>query len=154
MPNWIMYVIIALILIVIGVLVLRAMVPRLSPMPSNLGVTEGKLAPCPNTPNCVSTQATGSAFIEPIPFTSSLPEAQQKIVSILQGLPNAEIITNEPTYIHAITKSPTMGYIDDVEFYVDEATSQIEFRSAARLGRDDLSANRKRMEAIRLSFEE
>ncbi|MEM7031384.1 MAG: DUF1499 domain-containing protein [Chloroflexota bacterium] len=47
-----------------------------------------------------------------------------------------------------------MGFIDDVEFYLDEASTQIEFRAAARLGRDDLRANRKRMEMIRQAFEQ
>ena len=35
--------------------------------PSNLGVNEGRLAPCPNSPNCVSTQSTDAKHgIDPI----------------------------------------------------------------------------------------
>jgi len=35
----------------------------------SLGVTEGKLAPCPDSPNCVSTQSQGKRHaMKPLPF--------------------------------------------------------------------------------------
>lgn len=46
-----------------------------------------------------------------------------------------------------------MGFVDDVEFYLDEKDSLIQVRSASRLGESDLGANRKRIEAIRARFQ-
>jgi uncharacterized protein (DUF1499 family) len=42
-----------------------------------------------------------------------------------------------------------MGYVDDVEFYLDPIASVIHVRSASRLGESDLGVNRKRIEAVR-----
>jgi len=39
-----------------------------------------------------------------------------------------------------------------VEFFLDDATQTIHFRSASRLGYSDLGVNRKRMEEIRRRF--
>ena len=41
------------------------------------------------------------------------------------------------------------GFVDDVEFALDQKESLIQVRSASRLGVDDLGANRKRIETIR-----
>ena len=45
-----------------------------------------------------------------------------------------------------------MGFVDDVEFALDEAASAIHLRSASRLGIRDLGVNRARIETIRTQF--
>jgi uncharacterized protein (DUF1499 family) len=45
-----------------------------------------------------------------------------------------------------------MGFVDDVEFYLDETSQVIHVRSASRLGQSDLGVNRQRIEAIRNKF--
>jgi len=45
-----------------------------------------------------------------------------------------------------------MGFRDDVEFWVDRSAGVIHFRSASRLGSEDLGVNRARMETIRARF--
>ncbi len=45
-----------------------------------------------------------------------------------------------------------MGFVDDVEFYLDRNTNVIQIRSASRLGRSDLGVNRQRIETIRAKF--
>lgn len=47
-----------------------------------------------------------------------------------------------------------MRFIDDVEFYVDDAQHLIHYRSASRLGRKDFGANGKRMEQIIAKYNE
>ena len=86
-------------------------------------------------------------------FTGPPAEAQARLLQILAEIPRLEIITNQPAYVHAITRSPTMGFIDDVEFVINEEVGQIDFRAAARLGYSDMDANRKRLEVIRAAFE-
>jgi uncharacterized protein (DUF1499 family) len=47
----------------------------------------------------------------------------------------------------------SLGFVDDVEFYVDGSQKVIHLRSASRVGYWDLGVNRKRMESIRTEFE-
>ena len=132
----------------------RNWVERASPMPDDLGVTDGKLKMCPDSPNCVSTYDTDEEHgIAPIGFEGTAEEAREKLIKVLNGMDRVKIITNEVGYIHAEFRSPRMGFIDDVEFQFGEGVEGIQMRSAARLGHDDLDANRKRMEGIRRRFE-
>jgi uncharacterized protein (DUF1499 family) len=126
------------------------LIPVASPRPDNLGLQNGRLAPCPDSPNCVSTQAERSLhLIEPILYEAETAVVHQRLLRILDEMPRSTIIRTEPTYIHAEFRSPTWGFIDDVEFYFDEANRLIHFRSAARLGYGDRGVNRARMEEIR-----
>ena len=45
-----------------------------------------------------------------------------------------------------------MGFVDDVEFYLDLQANVIQVRSASRLGQSDLGVNRQRIETIRAKF--
>jgi uncharacterized protein (DUF1499 family) len=135
--------------------VLRWLVQRASPMPDNLGAENGRLAPCPQSPNCVSTQAPDEEqehSIAPIAYEEEASTAHASILAILQADAQFTLITNTPNYIHAEAKSNLWQFIDDVEFFFDEADSLIHFRSASRLGYGDGGANRQRMEAIRAEF--
>ena len=61
----------------VAVIVLLAILARVVKRPANLGVRAGKLAPCPNSPNCVSTQSEDPRHqIEPIAYTASTAEAK------------------------------------------------------------------------------
>lgn len=121
--------------------------------PNNLGVSEGLLAACPDSPNCVSSQSPSNDeqhYIEPLPYTSaSSQEAISQLKTIIQGLERAAIITEQGNYLYAEFTSKLMGFVDDVEFYVDEGQKVIHVRSASRLGKSDLGVNRKRVEEIR-----
>lgn len=124
-------------------------------MPDNLGVDNGRLAACPSSPNCVSTQAEDAEHqMAPLVYEGSMEEAQARILSILQSMERVMIIKNESGYIHAEARSRTFGFVDDVEFYFDESASVIHFRSASRLGQGDGGVNRSRMQRIVSAFEE
>lgn len=123
--------------------------------PTTLGVKDGKLSACPSSPNCVSSQAPdGDAEhkIAPIPYTSSPEEALAAIKSIVQGMDRTAIITETEDYLYAEFTSALMGFVDDVEFFVDPTAQVIQVRSASRLGQSDLGVNRKRIEDIRAQF--
>jgi uncharacterized protein (DUF1499 family) len=118
--------------------------------PTNLGVKDGKLAACPDSPNCVSSQAAASDAehsIAAIAFTSSPTDAIAKLKTVIAGMDNAAIITEDGNYLYAEFTSGLMGFVDDVEFVVEDGAIQV--RSASRLGKSDLGVNRKRIEAIR-----
>ncbi|MBE9000442.1 DUF1499 domain-containing protein [Nostoc sp. LEGE 12447] len=125
--------------------------------PNNLGVSNGKLASCPNSPNCVSSQSADAVHkIAPLTFTSSPQEAMPaagfayaNLKEIIQSLPRTKIITESQDYLYAEFKSALLGFVDDVEFYLDRNANAIQVRSASRLGQSDLGVNRQRIETIR-----
>ncbi len=125
-------------------------------MPGNLGVDRGRLALCPDSPNCVSSQSDPSDrrhYIEPLRYRGTRAAAKERLVGILSGQKRVRIVANRDDYLHAEFKSAVMGFVDDVEFYFpDEPVIQV--RSAARLGYSDFGVNRKRIERIRAAFQD
>ena|SRR5581483_6285165 len=121
--------------------------------PGNLGVTNGRLAPCPDTPNCVCTESTDQQHaIEPMHYTTNAGQAMANLKAVISSFPRTKIVTTTDSYLHAEFTSAVFRYVDDVEFLVDEGTKTIHFRSAARAGRSDFGVNRGRMESIRKAF--
>ena len=114
-----------------------------------IGIVNGKLHPCPKSPNCVSTQAIDEKQkMEPINYSGDLEDAKAKIISIINSLKRSKIITNEENYIHIEFRTATFRFVDDVEFLFDDKEKIIHFRSRARMGYSDMGVNRKRMEEI------
>jgi uncharacterized protein (DUF1499 family) len=145
---------IALVVAMLLWLALRGLVALISKRPPNLGVKDGRLAPCPAMPNCVSTQGEDERHrIDPIPYETSTGEARDRIVRILRSMPRTRIITDMPTYVYAEVRTAFLGHVDDVEFTFDENAGVIHFRSGSRLPYWDQGVNRRRMEAIRAAFE-
>ena len=119
--------------------------------PTNLGVNGGKLIACPNTPNCVSSQAdsSDSHYIIPYKYTTDLSVAYAQLKAAVEKQDRVTIISTADNYLNAEFKSRLMGFVDDVEFYFDDMSKTVHIRSASRLGKGDLNVNRKRMESIR-----
>jgi len=123
--------------------------------PDNLGVKDGRLAPCPKSPNCVVSQGNEDAehAIAPLNYTGDAAAAMAALRQVLESQEGSEIIQQTDTYLYAEFTSRLMGFVDDVEFYLDPAEpGTIQVRSASRLGESDLGVNRKRVEKIRTEF--
>jgi len=116
--------------------------------PDDLGVKNGRFAPCKPTPNCVSSQADPADkehYIAPIAFAGTMYELRYAVESMTR----ASVIREEGNYLYAEYKSALMGYVDDVELLLDEKAALVHVRSASRLGRSDFGVNRKRIEELR-----
>lgn len=128
--------------------------------PTDLGVNNGRLKPPSLTPNSVSSQADLypdhpqhlAAKIAPLALRGDGPATLAKIKAIVEVMAGAKIVKSEPDYLVAQFTTPLMKYVDDVEFWVDPAAQVIQVRSASRLGKGDLGANRKRVEAVRTAL--
>jgi uncharacterized protein (DUF1499 family) len=118
--------------------------------PKELGLVNGVLRPCPDTPNCVSSEAgtQESHRIAPLEAVNGRYE-MGRLSAILKRWPNTVVVTDSGTYIHAEFTTKLMRFVDDVEFRYDAAAEVVHVRSASRIGRSDLGANRKRIEALR-----
>jgi uncharacterized protein (DUF1499 family) len=120
--------------------------------PSNLGVKDNRLSPCPSSPNCVSSQSDDEKHkIDPIRFTSTPAEAMDKLKKVVQGMERTKGVRETQDYLHVEFRT-LLGFVDDVEFYLDGSQKVIHLRSASRVGYWDLGVNRRRMESIRTEF--
>lgn len=123
--------------------------------PGNVAEGHGKLAPCPETPNCVFTQASDNTHkIEPLSYSTDTKTAMIKLVESIRSMKGAEIVAQTENYLYAEFTSGFWKFVDDVEFSFDEENKLIHFRSASRLGKSDFGVNRNRMEEIRARFVE
>ena len=121
--------------------------------PDNLGVNEGHLANCPATPNCVVSQgADADHAIPPIFYEGDRAIARKNLIDILGVVPRTQIMEQTDDYVLAQSESRLMGFVDDTEFYFPADESVIQVRAAARMGESDLGVNRRRIEQIRLAF--
>jgi len=117
------------------------------------GETNDRLSPCPKSPNCVSSRSEDkSHYVEPLSYEVSQKEAREKLISIINSMKRAEIVTAETNYIHATFKSALFRFVDDVEFSFDDQRKVIDVRSASRTGYSDFGVNLKRVEEIRRRF--
>lgn len=108
-----------------------------------------ELAPCPATPNCVSTRhALADRRLPPLPIATSAGEAMDRVERIVRASRGARVVVREPGYLRAEFRSLVFRFVDDVEFLADEGAGVIHFRSASRVGRGDFGANRRRMRRI------
>jgi uncharacterized protein (DUF1499 family) len=112
-----------------------------------------QLSACPDTPNCTSSQAPGTAhFIAPIPYSGSPDSALQRLRTVLATLPRMTITAEQGTYLHAEVRSRLFHFVDDIEFLLDTEQQLIHVRSASRTGYSDFGVNRRRVERIRTAF--
>jgi uncharacterized protein (DUF1499 family) len=118
--------------------------------PANLGVTPSGLAPCPSSPNCVSSEATDAAHhVAPFALAVSAPDGWQAARVAIAALPRTRIVTATSDYLHAECSSAVFGFVDDLEVHLRPAQGVIAVRSASRIGYGDLGVNRRRVERIR-----
>jgi uncharacterized protein (DUF1499 family) len=114
----------------------------------------GELATCPDRPNCVSSLSDDKEhFIAPLTYDGSMAEAAARLLSVLEQMKRAKIVSRTDTTIHAEFTSTVLGFVDDVDFRFDTVDRRIDLRSASRVGYTDFGANRRRIEEIRQRFQ-
>ncbi len=124
--------------------------------PTNVGKpATGRLVPCPDSPNCVNSQAPASDTehaIAPLTYSGTADAAKARLREVIVSLPRTKIVADEGNYLRAEFTSLIFRFVDDVEFVFDDEGKTIQFRSASRVGKGDMGVNRKRMEEIRTKF--
>ena len=153
--KWILIVLAAIIVggglfITFGLYRISQRQPETSEIP--LGLKDGRLSACPETPNCVATQADPedeTHYVEPIPFSGSGENLLGYLAEWISRQPRAEVVTRRDGYLRAVFSSRLFGFKDDVEVYVPEGRSVVHLRSASRVGKSDMGVNKARYQAIR-----
>ena len=130
---------------------LLALLPFLSACagepPQDIGVRDGRLIACPESPNCVSSYESSEEHA-----IAALDGNLNQVQQILVAMDGANIVEQSNNYLYAEFTSSLMGYVDDAEFLYDAASNTTQVRSASRVGYSDMGANRSRVEAIRMQL--
>ena len=117
-------------------------------------MTARSLAPCPSSPNCVSTQATDEGHaIAPYRYRKSRAEAKEALKAAIATIPRTKLVEEDDAYLHYEFTSLLLRFVDDVEFLFDDESKTLHFRSASRVGYGDFGVNRRRMEELRSLIE-
>lgn len=112
--------------------------------PDDLGVKNGRLAPCKRSPNCVSSQANP---VDLEHYVAPLHGSMDQVRKAVEAFPRTTIIEARDDYLYAEFRTRLLRYVDDVEFYFDGRVVHV--RSCSRLGRRDFGVNRQRVERLR-----
>lgn len=143
------YGILGVVLAILLYLVILSVLSRTAP---EVGLADGVLLPCPDSSNCVSSLDTDKgAYIEPLVFEGS-PDAAWLAVKDAIQKHGGRIEKENNNYMWTTFRTRIFRFVDDVEVLKDSEMNKIYFRSASRVGRSDMGANRKRVERIRDSF--
>jgi uncharacterized protein (DUF1499 family) len=110
---------------------------------------DNTLPPCPDSPNCVSTEATRrSQQVPTVPFTDTPTAALARARAALMAEPRTTLTLERDGHLHAECRSLVFRFVDDVDIVVDPVAHVYRFRSASRIGRSDLGVNRQRIARI------
>ena len=108
-----------------------------------LGMVDGQLAACPSSPNCVSSEAG----TEEDKKVAALPlGAWANLPAVLTEM-GGTVTAQDEGYISAEFSSSLFRFVDDVEFRLTETDIQV--RSASRVGHSDAGVNSARIAALR-----
>ena len=92
------------------------------------------------------------AQIAPLNIRGDGPATIAQIQAIAQAQSGVTVVKSTPDYLYLQYTSRLMKYVDDVEFWFDPVNKVIQVRSASRLGKSDLGANRARIEQMRTAL--
>ena len=139
--------------VIVAVIVVMALVLSvLSRQQEAPGLVDARLAPCPETPNCVCSEyPEQQAYVAPLPVEGDAAAAWQRARSAIEQS-GGKIAHEEETYIAATYTSLLFRFVDDLELRLDRDAGVIHIRSASRVGRSDLGANSKRVARLREHF--
>ncbi len=137
----------------IGTVLLIASTPLLScsgQPPSHLGLSDSKLAACPSSPNCFSSDDPDNDHkIPPLQLLKPADEVWPVVRQLVSKLPRTRIVNETTDYLHAECRSFLFGFVDDLELHLRPADGIIAIRSAARSGYSDFGVNLRRIESLR-----
>lgn len=121
---------------------------------AGIDMAGGGLAPCPDSPNCVSSQSGDPRHhVDPITYTGQRNRARRILEQTVADMPGARIVNRSDQTLHVEYQTRWLRFVDDVTFYFPEEPI-IHVRSASRKGYYDFGVNRKRVEEIRKRFKD
>ena len=116
-----------------------------------LGVVGGRLADCPDSPNCVCSDAADPSHrVAAFALAIAPDDAWTEIRAAVAALPRTRIVNRTHDYLHAQCSSKWFGFVDDLELHLRTARANVvAVRSASRIGYSDFGVNRARVDQLR-----
>lgn len=125
-------------------LVAMALFHLVGPVPPELGVHQGGLAPCPSPAHCAR-----------VDWVVADPQAALTALRpVVEAMPRTAVLEASDGYLHATASSALFGFVDDLELHADPAAGVLQARSVSRLGDSDLGVNARRLETLRQALGE
>lgn len=117
-----------------------------------VGLVNGRLASCPDRPNCICSEYPEDQkhYLEPLSIPADSYSADQIVSIVVAAIVEAggKVQIESRVYISAVFESRFLGFADDFEVRVDWDEHRLYFRSASRVGYSDFGINRARAEGI------
>jgi uncharacterized protein (DUF1499 family) len=120
-------------------------------------MTQRRIEPCPNLPNCVSSQASTHDVlhrIEPLRFATDRATLMAAVLIAIRRRSGLRVLERDDEYVHAVARSAILRLPSDVELLVDMSAGLLHVRASSRYGRSDLGANRRRAEELLAAVED
>ena len=115
-------------------------------------LVDGRLRPCPKSPNCVSSESdSASSRAEPLTFEGPPEKAWGDLKETIREL-GGKIQEEHDGYLWTTFTTRLFRFVDDVEFRMGSSDGIIHMRSGSRVGYSDLGVNRRRVEKLRAIF--
>ena len=121
---------------------------------SAAGLVDGSLAKCPAGDNCVCSEYKEDSkhFVNPIKIPPmELHDALPRLISVIQNM-GGTVQKENDNYIAATFSSALFKFVDDLEVRLDSEKLVIHLRSASRVGKSDLGANKKRVTQLKALY--
>ena len=96
------------------------------------------LTACSNPNNCVLENWR----------VTNIDKSFKELIDILNNTPRTRIINIEEDYLHALSTSRVMQYVDDIEIKKIEKESVLKVKSKSRKGFYDLGVNKRRIDTL------
>ena len=130
-----------------------ASLPVQAQTPANAGGPQ--VSPCSWTPNCASSNGKPgeSKYIAPLKVKQGEKEPMARLKALVSKMGGAKLVVEQPFLLKYEFTTPTLKFIDDVQFVYIPTLNYVEMRSASRLGISDFGVNSQRLEAVRAAFE-
>lgn len=119
------------------------------------GLVDGRLQPCPGSPNCVLSQNPDEKHsIQALSYQGGRERILPLFRDLVKSMDRVTLVEEGKNYLRFEFRTKVFGFVDDVEFLFPDDEPIIHVRSASRTGYSDLGVNRKRVEQIRKLFDE
>lgn len=119
-----------------------------APVPDGLGPGDGRLSPCPSTPNCVNTGDRHPDGTEPIFLRDTSDATWSAVVDVVLSMPRTTELDRGDRYLHVEQRTRLLRFADDLELLL-RPDNELLVRSASRVGQGDLGANARRVQDLR-----
>ncbi|MFT7053706.1 MAG: hypothetical protein ACJAU1_001263 [Psychromonas sp.] len=120
--------------------------------PESSRATES-IAPCPTSPNCVSSDANDKKhLILPLQLTTSAEQAWPIVKEVIMQIPRSNLVRQTDSFLQVECRSALFGFVDDLKLQLRASEGIIAVYSASRLGYSDFGVNRDRIEALRAAL--